>query len=126
MQYRLRALTAAVLMCCLCGCAAVVAGSLAAGGTYSYVTGWLKRDYPVGLDKAYKATTKAAKDISLKVEKSEKTLTTASVDGKDGDRPFWINITDKGQGFVIIEVKVSYLGDELASRRIHEAIAKHL
>ncbi|MBF0480314.1 MAG: DUF3568 family protein [Desulfovibrionaceae bacterium] len=122
-RYRLRALAALALALCLCGCAAVVAGSLAAGGTYTYVTGWLKKDYPVSLDKAYRAAGSAAEDLALKVDKTEKGTSSASLTGKDGGSPFWIDIEDSKQGFVFVSVKVGYFGDELASRRIHEAIA---
>jgi hypothetical protein len=125
-QHRFRALAAVCLSLCLCGCAVVVAGSLAAGGTYTYVTGWLKRDYSVSLDRAYRAAGQAASELALKVDTSKKDLSSASIAGKDGDSPFWIDIEDTGQGFVFISVKNGYFGDELASRRIHEAIAKRL
>jgi hypothetical protein len=126
MRHRLQALAALYLILCLCGCAVVVAGSLAAGGTYTYVTGWLKRDYSVSLDQAYRAAGQAADDLALKVDTSKKELSSAQVAGKDGGSPFWIDIEDTGQGFVFISVKNGYFGNELASRRIQEAIAKRI
>ena len=47
-------------------CAAVVVGG-AAAGAYTYVSGWMEKDYDVSLIKAYNAAVKAVKKHDLKI-----------------------------------------------------------
>ncbi len=114
------------LLFCLSGCAAVVVGGVAAGGTYYYVTGWLNKDYSASLNQAYTASLEACKELGLAIQKRHKNLTEASIDAKDSDRDVWISLESKTANVTKISVRVGLTGDKIASQRIHEAIAKRL
>lgn len=110
------------------GCTALVVGGAAAVGTYTYVAGQLKHTYAVNLDRAYKATESACKSLKLPITKSEKELSSASVHCKDGDTDVWISLKslDENPKHTEISVRVGILGDEAASKKIHEAIRARL
>jgi hypothetical protein len=110
------------------GCAALVVGGAAGVGTYSYVAGQLKHTYAANLDRAYRATESACKSLQLPITKSEKKLSSGAVHCKDGDTDVWISLKslDKTPKHTEISVRVGVLGDEAASRRIHEAIRARL
>lgn len=108
------------------GCAAVVVGGAAAVGTYTYVAGHLKKTYNTNLDNSYKAALAGCEALGLPIVEREKQLSTASVKAQDGDRNVWITLKAQSSTTTEISVRVGYLGDELASRRIHEAIAARL
>lgn len=108
------------------GCAALVVGGAAAVGTYTYVAGQLKKTYNTNLDSVYKATLSGCEALGLPVVEREKQLSKASVKAQDGDRDVWITLKAQSSTTTEISVRVGYLGDELASKRIHEAIAARL
>lgn len=108
------------------GCAVVAAGAVAGGGTYAYVTGNLVRSYNTDIDSAYEASLRAARGLNLRVEKREVNLTSGSISGKDQDRSFWVSLDATNPHVTEVSVRVGLLGDEVASRRIHEAIAASL
>ncbi|MGE4440918.1 MAG: DUF3568 family protein [Desulfomicrobium sp.] len=108
------------------GCAALVVGGAAAVGTYTYVAGQLKRTYNANLDTAYQATLAGCEALGLPVQDREKQLSKASIKVIDGDRDAWIWLTAQSSTTTEISVRVGLLGDELASRRIHDAIAARL
>lgn len=105
------------------GCAALVVGGAAAVGTYTYVAGQLKKTYNANLDTSYRATLAGCEALGLPVIEREKQLSKASVKAQDGDRDVWITLKSQSSTTTEISIRVGYLGDELASRRIHEAIA---
>ncbi|SKA78773.1 DUF3568 family protein [Desulfobaculum bizertense] len=108
------------------GCAVLAAGAVAGGGTYVYTTGQLVRTYNASLDTSYEATVRAARRLNLKVNDRVLNLSSASVNGHDKDRRFWISLKSENPRVTKISVRVGVLGDEAASRRIHEAIARSL
>lgn len=104
------------------GCALVVAGGVAAVGTYTYTQGQSNRTYNTSLDHAYSATLAGCKALGLSVMDSSKSLSKASVKSMDGDRDVWINLKAQSSSTTEISIRVGYLGDEQASIRIHEGI----
>mgnify|MGYP005827665845 CR=1 FL=1 len=108
------------------GCAALVVGVAAAVGTYTYVAGQLKRTYNANLDTTYQAALAGCEALGLPVQDREKQLSKASIKVIDGDRDAWIWLTAQSSTTTEISVRVGLLGDELASRRIHDAIAARL
>ncbi len=114
---------------CLAGCAAVAAllGLAAVGaGTYVYVEGRLQRDYEVPLDRAYEAGLEAAQELRFQLTEKSKDLSAAQIRAKDGETPIWIGFESLDAHRTKISARVGYTGDEQASRRIHEAIARRL
>ncbi|KAF5048782.1 hypothetical protein DSECCO2_446570 [anaerobic digester metagenome] len=117
----------AILLVLLCtGCAAVVVGGAAAVGTYTYVAGHLKKTYNVNLDGAYQATIAGCESLGLPVLEREKQLSQATIKTRDADREVWITLKAQSSTTTEISVRVGYLGDEQASRRIHDAIGAKL
>lgn len=108
------------------GCAAVVIGGAAAVGTYTYTAGQLKKTYNANLDATYKATIAGCESLGLPVLDREKQLSKASVKTMDGELDVWISIDVQSSTTTEVSIRVGYLGDEQASRRIHEAIGSKL
>lgn len=110
------------------GCATLLVGGAAAVGTYTYAMGQLKHTYAVNLDRSYKATLAACKSLKLSIAKTEKELSSASVTCKDGDTDVWISLKSLPENpkHTEISVRVGVLGDEAASKKIHEAIRAKL
>lgn len=108
------------------GCAAVVVGGATAVGTYTYVAGQLVGAYNANLETTYKATIAACESLSLPIYSHELNLSTAAITTKDGDKDVWINIKAQTSTTTEVAVRIGYLGDEFASQRIHDAIAKKL
>ncbi len=117
----------AILLVLLCtGCAAVVVGGAAAVGTYTYVAGQLKKTYNVNLDGAYQASVAGCESLGLPLLEREKQLSQATIKTRDADREVWITLKAQSSTTTEISVRVGYLGDEQASRRIHDAIGAKL
>lgn len=106
------------------GCAVLLLGGAAAGGTYVYLDGWSKQTYKVGLDQAYNATLDALQELKMPVEKRSKGGIDASVTAKDLNRDVWIKMEMSTERTTVISIRVGLLGDEVASKRIHTAIGK--
>jgi hypothetical protein len=56
----------------------------------------------------------------------DKQLSQASVKTQDGDREVWITLKTQSSTTTEVSIRVGYLGDEQASRRIHDAIGAKL
>lgn len=108
------------------GCAALVVGGAAAVGTYTYVAGQLKRTYNANLETTFQATLAGCEALGLPVQEQQKQLSKASIKVLDGGRDAWIWLDAQSSTTTEVSVRVGYLGDELASRRIHEAIQARL
>ncbi|NJB66364.1 formylmethanofuran dehydrogenase subunit A [Desulfobaculum xiamenense] len=108
------------------GCAVMAVGAVAGGGTYAYVTGNLERSYNADVDSVYESTLRAARRLNLTVEDKEINLSSGSISGKDQDRSYWVRFKATNPHVTLVSVRVGLLGDEIASRRIHEAIASGL
>lgn len=116
-----------VLLVLLCtGCAAVVVGGAAAVGTFTYVAGQLKKTYNHDLDTTFRASIAACESLGMPVLEREKQLSQASRKTQDGDRDVWISLKTQSSTTTEVSVRVGYLGDEPASRRIHDAIGAKL
>ncbi len=104
------------------GCAALIVGGATAVGTYTYVAGQLKRTYNADLEATYKATIAGCESLGLPVLDPQKQLSRASINTKDGERDVWITLNTQSSTTTEVSIRVGYLGDEVVSRRIHEAI----
>jgi hypothetical protein len=116
----------ASLLVGLSGCAFLLLGGAAAGGTYVYVNGEAKQDFNASLDRSYNATLAACQELKMAVTKKEKKLDGASVTAKDGSTDVWISLTPKTEKVTGITVRYGLTGDEAASKRIHDAITRNL
>ncbi|ACS80634.1 DUF3568 domain-containing protein [Maridesulfovibrio salexigens] len=126
LKNRILALCLAFSMCiAVSGCAAVVLGGAAAGGTYVYITGQAKQKFNADLGSTYKAALKACQDLNLTVKENKKRLSDASIKALDVDKDVFIDLTYVSTKVTEVTVRYGILGDEDASRRILSAINKN-
>ena len=124
-------ITAQALLVGLCvftmyGCALLVAGGAAAGGTYAYFNGQAEQEYNVGIQKTFDASLAACRDLGIMVEKQKLNGDSGKIVGKyNGDR---VSISQalKADNVTKVSVRVGLLGDEVISRKIHTAIENRL
>ncbi|NDV21978.1 DUF3568 domain-containing protein [Desulfovibrio sp. JC022] len=104
------------------GCAAIVLGGAAAGGTYVYVTGQAKQKFNADLGSTFQAALKGCQSLGLKVEEKKKRLSDGSIKAVDVDKDVFIDFTYVSTKVTEVTVRYGILGDEVASRRILTAI----
>lgn len=101
----------------------------AAGGTAGtvYVMGKLKEQVNVPVPKAHQATLAGLKDLGLLIREDRGDKLTAYVKSEFADgTTVWIDIENVSDSGSRIEIRVGLTGDEARSRKILEAIKKHL
>lgn len=108
------------------GCMALVAGGVAAVGTYTYVSGQLNRTYNANLERTYNAALAGCQALGLGVLDRELKLSEASIKTNDQGRDVWIKLKAQSSTTTEVSVRVGYLGDETASRKFHEALQAKL
>ena len=104
-------------------CAAVLVGGAAA---YTYVSGWLKKDYQAGIKKAYNASIKAVEKNDLEIIEKGQDITYAFVKAKGAKRDIWIKLNRKSESVTSISIRFGVMGDRKASGIIHDSIANLL
>jgi hypothetical protein len=123
-----------ILLCMLIalsfsGCAALVAGGAVGAGvgaTYVYTQGWLERDYEVTLDQAHIASIAASRGLEMNVEEGVRRVGSGEIRATKGNQTHWIRLSSKGERLTTISVRSGILGDETASRIVHQEIEKNL
>ena len=112
-----------LIICLFCsGCALLVAGGVAAVGTYTYTQGQLICVYNANLDTSYNAVVSGVQALGMPVLDPQKGISSASVNTLDGERDVWITLKAKSSTTTEIAVRVGYFGDEFVSQRIHDSI----
>jgi len=108
------------------GCAVLVAGGAAAGGTYAYFNGQADQEYNAGIQRTFNASLAACRDMGIPVEKQTLNGDSGKITGRlDGDR-ISISQTLKADNVTLVSVRVGLLGNETVSRKIHTAIENRL
>lgn len=127
---RLRSIMLGMIAVCLLfqntGCFLLVGAASGAGGTV-YVMGKLSDQLKAPVPKVRQATLAALKDLGLPVRSDVGDKLTAHVESEfsDGTR-VWIDIEDAPDAGSKLSIRVGLLGDEAKSRKILEAIKRHL
>lgn len=117
----------AVLLCIsMSGCAAIVLGGAAAGGTYVYVAGEAKQQFNANLSRTYEAAVSTCAALNLRIESKELKLSEASIVAKDSDTTVRIDIDRKSSNISEVSVRYGILGDEQASSQILTKIGSSL
>ena len=120
------------LLCCLAlglsGCAYVVAGVVGAGvglGTYKYVDGNLKRDYPGPMPKVWEATVAALDDLKVTTNVQEKDYFGGLIKGimYDGTK-VTVKVERQSDSSTEVGVRIGLFGDREISETIHAKIAQ--
>ncbi|MGD0885014.1 MAG: DUF3568 family protein [Thermodesulfovibrionales bacterium] len=111
----------------LSGCVALVAGGAAGAGTVVYVKGQLNEDLNAPVSKVYDASLAALKELELPIIEDNHDSLSAKIKSKfaDGD-DVWIQIESVTAESSKITLRVGIMGDENKSRKISNAIHKHL
>jgi len=111
------------------GCFALVAGTAAGVGVYSYMDGELKRSYPESFDKIYAICIDTLEGLKINVEEKESdgigaTITAKRVDGS----PVWVKVFMITPKITEVSVRSGVVGiwDKKVSELIHASIAQRL
>ncbi len=127
-----RKLGAAIAMACwglMSGCAALVVGTGAGAGAYTYINGELARSYPAAYSRTLEVCTQILNDLNMpiKEQKSEGARTTIVTERKDGT-PVTLNITIVGLDVTEVSVRTGMVGfwNRDFSEQFHDFIARRL
>jgi hypothetical protein len=108
------------------GCAALIGGGIGAGATYTYVQGWLEKDYEVSLKQAHTASLAAVENLEMTITEETRQVGSIRIQATKDDRTNWINLDAKGENLTTISVRSGLIGDETASQTSHREIEKNL
>ncbi len=108
------------------GCFLVLGAAGGAAGTV-YVMGKLKDEISAPVPKVHQATKAGLKDLGLPIREDQSDKLTAKLKSEFSDgTDVWIDIESKSDTVSQISIRVGLTGDEAKSRKILEALKKHL
>jgi hypothetical protein len=116
-------------MIVLTGCAALVAGTAAGVGVYTYVNGELKRSYPESFDKTYAICLETLESLKINIEEKESDGISATINAKRADgSPVWVKVFMITPQITEVSVRSGVVGvwDKKVSELIHASIAQRL
>ncbi len=111
------------------GCVALVAGSAAGVGVYTYVNGELKRSYPEAFEKTYSICLDTLESLKIEIEEKGADGISASIKAKRVDEtPVWVKIAMITPKITEVSVRSGVLGlwDKKVSELIHASIAQRM
>jgi uncharacterized protein YceK len=113
----------------LTGCAAVIVGTGAGVGTYTYLKGDLKRSYHVKFDKILDVCTSVLKDLNQPILKktTDGEKTTIETERKNGS-PQTITVSISSVDWTEVSVRTGVFGywNKEVSQQFHEFVAERL
>jgi len=121
-----------VLLACITvftGCAALVAGTAAGAGVYTYVNGELKRSYPESFEKIYAICTDTLEGLKITIEEKSSDGISATINAKRADgTPIWVKVFMITPKITEVSVRSGVIGvwDKKVSELIHASIAQRL
>ena len=111
----------------LVGCATLMTGAVAGAGGVVWVKGRLSEELDVNVSTVYEASIEALRELELPVLESEKDKLTARIRSEFSDgTKVWIDIDSRTETSAKIVIRVGILGDEEKSRRLLDAVHRHL
>jgi protein-L-isoaspartate O-methyltransferase len=111
------------------GCAALVVGTGAGVGVYSYIEGELRRTYPADFSPALEATEQALESLKIRVEsKTSDGITTLFKTKRTDGTPVTVKVSRVSPRITEIGVRSGVVGlrDKNVSELIHATIAQRL
>ena len=109
------------------GCAALVIGGAAGAGSYAYISGELKTNESVSLNRAWNATQKAVKKSGFTVTSKDKDDFYAKLIARGaGDKKLTIKLKKQSDNITEIKIRVGMIGDESMSRLVYDEIKKQI
>ncbi|HET57510.1 MAG TPA: DUF3568 family protein [Deltaproteobacteria bacterium] len=113
----------------LAGCAPLIVGGAAVtagAGTYVYVQGELKTDYPNSFEEVWAACERVVADMQAIDVVPSKEIGNARIEALIDNERVRISVQYKSKNLTNVSVRVGVLGDRTASQRIHDKIAANL
>ena len=104
------------------GVAAVGAGS----GTYYYINGEMKTDYYYPFDTTWSACQKSVADMRGVDVEQNKEIGSGKISALINDEKVKIELLYKAKNVTTVSIRVSLMGDKLASQLLHDKISDHL
>ena len=116
-------------MMVLTSCAALVAGTAAGVGVYTYVNGELKRSYPESFEKVYAICAETLESLKITIEEKSSDGISATINAKRADgTPVWVKVFMITPKITEVSVRSGVVGvwDKKVSELIHASIAQRL
>jgi len=112
------------------GCVPLIVGGAAAGagtaGTYYYVNGGLKTDYPAPFDKVWSACEKTVADMHGIEVAPNKEIAQGTIKTVINDEKVEFDVTYKSKNLTTVSIRVGLIGNKLSSQLLHDKIADYL
>jgi len=111
------------------GCAVLAVGGAAAGagaGTYLYVNGELKTDYPYSFDKVWSACERAVADMRGTAVEPKKEIGHGTISTKIKDEPVKVTIMYKDKNLTTVGIRVGIMGNQASAKVIHDRVSYNL
>ena len=114
---------------CLSGCAAVVLGGAAAAagtGTYIYAEGDMKTDYYYSFEDVWTACESLTEQMNALDVVKDKDVGKGKIEAVIDGEKVWFTARYKADKLTSLTVRVGFLGDKVASQRLHDMVADYL
>ena len=111
------------------GCAAVVVGTGAGAGVYSYIEGELRRAYPADAERTLAACLQSLESLKIRVEQKTADGITTTIQAKRANgAPVTVKTTKLAPRVTEVGVRAGVIGlwDKQVSELIHATIAQKL
>lgn len=111
------------------GCQALLVGGAAVGagtGTYFFVNGELKTDYPYAFDKVWAACERTVADMRGTAVEPVKEIGQGTISAKISNEPVKFTVTFKDKNLTTVGIRAGIVGDENASRLLHDKVSNNL
>jgi len=112
-----------------CGCAALVAGGAAVGagaGTYIFVNGELKTDYPSAFDKVWAACEKTVADMHGTAVDPKKEISEGTISTRINDEVVKFTVKYKDKNMTTVGIRVGIVGDQNAAKLLHNKVSENI
>jgi hypothetical protein len=132
MIYKKRAAVALIVLACcfsLYGCPVLVVGGAAGAGgtgTYYYVEGEMKTDYYFSVDGVWSAVEKTIADMKGRDVEPDKQPDGGKIVAVINDEKVTFRLVYKDKDLTSLGIRVGLMGNESASKVIHDRVADNL
>lgn len=113
----------------LYGCAVLAAGgaAVAAGtGSFYYVEGEMRTDYYFSVDNVWSAVEKTIADMKGRDVEPDKQVGDGRITAVINDEKVLFRLKYKDKNLTTLGIRVGLIGNEIASKVIHDRVADHL
>jgi len=129
MRIRVLLCVLSIASACVSGCAPLVIGGAAVtagAGTYIFINGELKSDYPYSFEDVWNACERVVADMKAVEVAPSKEIGNGVIDALIEGEKVHFTVTYKAKNLTSLAIRVGVLGDKLASQRLHDKVAEAL